>query len=360
LPVYKQRLERPRFFTSLFQTPEANFHNNDTVEYDIIRQGQDIAVAVVSQTSGSRRFEVKTSVNKGWNPVTYLYETSINAAEINKRMPGNTTFDEVDFQEAATDLSLDAVQKLETMIRDAIELDCAEVMQTGTLTKKDESNNTIGDAYDFAPLDATGTIASGDLMVTTATDWAADGATGDPLGDLEGLADNMRARGYNPVKAVFGSQAWTYFLKNSTVLARFNLLNANFGQLQLSPEMSGASRVGNMMIGTYPMELWVSKATYKNPYGGAVTPYMTTDKVLLVADARRDLTFGGISKFPNAIDQRATALLPPRMSFPGAAFDISLAAYFDLPGRNLTISGGTRPLPIPTAIDSFACLDTVA
>jgi hypothetical protein len=361
LRPYVERIQRPRFMTTFFQTPPENFHNSDTVEIDIIRQGQDIALPVPDPKAGARRMELKVSVNKAWEPITYKYETSINAAELTRRLPGQIPYDDPSFMAAALELAYRGLSRLETMMRDATELHCTDVLQNGTLYPKDENNNTVGDGYDFQPLDGTGTIVSGDLMVTVAVDWHAEGSAGVPLSDMQGLAANMRARGYNPTDAIFGTTAWDRFIINSTVLAKYDKLHILPGMLEQGPQRDGATRQGTMTIGDYAFKLWTYGGTYKNAYTGNMTPYLTADHVVLIdANARRDLTFGSIARFPQARDVQALSVLPSRIALPESGFDVSPYAYFTPDLQNLVICAGTRVLPIPTAIDSFARMNVIA
>ena len=359
LGVYRERIQRPRFFSSslFFDTPKNAFHNSDKVEYDIIRQGQKIAVPVPTANSGYRRVEKKKSVNKDWAPIVFKVATSINAGELNRRFPGRNPYEDPDMAEAAAVLVLDQVEEIETEIRDAMEVHCAELLQTGTITPKDENNATVGTSYNFFPLDGTGTLASGDLIVTTGTEWHTEGTSGDPLSDLETLAGNMRKRGYNPNRLVFGTSAWQRFLANPVVLERYNLLKANFGTLEQSEDATGGTRQGRMNIGDYMFELWTYGGTYEKPYGSAITPYLATDKVVMTAPGRRIHTFGGIARFEGVGDQQALSYLPRRLSFVEEGFDISIFAYFDNPRENLIVCLGTRYLPVPISIDSFGCLD---
>jgi hypothetical protein len=356
LSAYEQRIERPRFWSSFFQTPPENFHSADTVEVDIIRQGMDIGVPVPNGMSGARRIEVKKAVNKSVEPITYKYETSVNAAELTKRLPGEIPYDNPNFQAAALALAMRGVRQLETMIRDGIELDCAQVMQSGTITRVDDANKSVAD-YDFDPLDATGTLASLDLMVTTGTEWAAGGATGDPDADLTALATNMTYRGYTPTEAIFGTTAWTRYIQNTHVLAMLDLLNGTFSKFNPAPARDGAMHQGLIKVGNFILNAYTTGGIYKDPYAGTPATYMHAEKVVLVAPGRRDLTFGKIPRFPQAADQRALSVLPSRMSFAEQGFDIQLYAYFTPDGENLIVCGGTKALPIPTAIDSFACID---
>jgi len=360
IKVYEQTQGRPRFFSSLFQSPPRNFHDTEKIEIDVIRSGQHIAVPVKNLNSGPRDVELDEYVNKAFTPAVFKLRTTVNAADLIKRTPGVDPFTDPDFGANATDRAFRAVRKLENMIRDGIELMAAQVMQTGTLTVTDENGASVY-ALDFQPLDATGTLASGDLIVTTGTAWAVDGSTGTPMSDIDTLADNMAARGYDATDLAFGASAWQRFLGNATVLGRYNLLNANFGALgppTQAPPGGGPSPMGSMTIGARLYRLWLYNATYRHPQTAAVTRYLATDKVVMWAsDAPRDLSWGGVPIIEAARDPRAMAFLPARMSMGAAGMDLHLGAYFTQDAQSLVVTVDSRPLTIPTAIDSIACID---
>ena len=319
----------------------------------------DIAVAVPAPESGARRVEVKKSVNKDWPPIVFKYETSINANEIKKRFPGFNPYEDPQANAAAIDLAFRGVRKIETMLRDAIEELCSQVLTTGTITATDENGATVAGPINFFPLDATGTLASGDLIVTTGTAWATDGSTGAPVSDLQSLASNMRARGYSPRRAIFGSSAWQRFLANADVQTTGDLRRINLVDINPQPNETSATKLGTYALNDDVLDFYTYAGVYKAPNGGASTPYLATDKVVLMADepGGLELTFGSIARFEQAVDTRALPLLPSQMSFAQGGFGMSLYAYFTPDAQNLVICAGTRVLPIPAAIDSFACID---
>jgi len=359
MKYYQQQIGRPRFLSSLFRSPPENFHSTEEVEIDVRRQGRNVAIPVVDLRSGPRHMSRDKTVNKKFKPAVYKYESNVAAADLIKRAPGVDPYTDPDFAANATREAFGAIRELEDMFRDAIELMASQIMQTGTLAITDDAGSAVY-SLDFQPKDATGTLGSGDLIVTTGTTWAADGSTGDPLGDLDTLANNMAACGYDATDLAFGATALHRFLKNATVLQRFNLINANFGQLnpQGAPPGGGASPVGRMVIGSRMFRLWAYDATYKHPQTGTITRFLHNEKVVMWADsAPRDLSWGAIPMFEAARDSRVASFLPSRMSFASAGIDLHIGGYFTQDAQNLVITVGCRPLTIPTAIDGHACLD---
>jgi len=359
LRVYEQQLERPRFFSSKFETPPQNFHDDHNVEFDIVRQGQDIAVAVPNRAAGPRLVEVKKYQNQSLEPITFKYEARIGAHEIKKRMAGQSPYESPAANAAAIKLALREARKIETMIRDATEQFCAQILTTGTLTATDENGDTVAGPYNFFPLDATGTLASGDLIVTTDTEWAEDGSTGNPLSDMQTLDGNVRARGYNPTEAYYGSSAWQRFIANSDVKDQANFRRINTVDINPAPTPAGAIHMGRFMINENPYDCFVYNGTYKAPNGGASTRYLDSEKVVIrdPVPGGLELTFGEIDYFEQARDTRAIPFLPRQMNFSDRGFGLTMYAYFSPDAQTLVICAGTRVLPIAKAIDSFACID---
>ncbi len=355
LGLYEQNLDRKRHFSSLFRTPEKNFHSSDQVEQDVIRRGQDIAIPVVDATAGYRYSERRKSVNKTWTPAVFKEASKVNANELTKRLPGNTPYDSPAFNAVAGELAMNEAAEIERRVRDAVELMCSQVLQTGKVTATDENGETIKEV-NFFPLDGTGTLASGDLIVTVGIDWAEDGTSGEPESNLLTLIGNMQARGYTPDRAYFGTQAWLRYLRNPDVLEKFNLRNASFGRIVEPADAQDATRHGNIVVGDYLLPAYTYNGGYADPQTGAFTRYLNPYKVVLIdSTAPRDLTFGRIARFDVPTNAQTLSFLPTRLEFARGGFGMTMISFLDEPRENLTICCGTRPLPIPTAIDSFAC-----
>lgn len=361
IKAYEQRIGRQRFFSGKFASPPENFHATDKVEIDVIRQGQHIAIPVPNMDAGPRNMSMDDYVNKAFTPTVFNYNLNLSAANLRTREPGVDPYTDPVWATAATRRIFRTVRKLEDMFRDGIELMAAQVFTTGQLALNDDGGNSIF-ALDFEPKDATGTLASGDLIVTLGTEWSAEGATGEPLDDLEALAANMAACGYDATDVCFGSTALKYFLAKPKVQNQLNLLRLNVGTIDPEGQApgGGAYRVGRMVIGGYALNLWSYNATYKHPQTGNVTKYLDAKKVVMWDDtAPRDLTWGEIPLLPAAPGQQQLAFVPARMSFGRQGMDLQMVAYVTQDRKNLVINVGCRPLTIPTAIDSIACM-TVA
>jgi hypothetical protein len=353
--VYMDEAEAPGLLSGFFQSPPRNFHTTEKVEIDIIRDDADIAIVVTDLSAGGRRNENQRYVNKSFTPPIFDEEGPITAYDLIKRVPGMDPFQDPDYGANATNQAFMIFRKLERKIRRSIELMAAQVLQTGALTLFDSSGTALY-TLDFG--------AKSTHKATVGTVWATDGtgAGVNPLNDIEALALVVRRDGKsNPNRLIFGRSAWQRFTSYQVVKDRI-LGNFNSPQLgQLAPQVrgTGATFQGFLWIGMYRFEMWTYDGFYKHPQTGVPTPYVDDDHIIMMSDgAQLDLSYGAIPLLKRP-DAGALSFLPPRMSSPEKGIDLTTNAWFTPDGKRLVVSAGTRPLTIPTAIDTFACLDVV-
>ncbi len=349
LKLYEDRALPTMFLSSLCQTPEENFHESEKVEIDVRRSEPRIAIPIPHISAGARKFESTKYVNKSYAPPVYDMETSLTAYSGLKRRPGQDPFQDPGFLRAVIQESFSNFRELEDLIRRAVELQVAQVLQTGAISLTDDAGAVMFEC-NFTPKTS--------HMHTVSTTWATDGSTGSPLADLAALAAIVRRDGKrNPNKLVFGTSAMQRFLANGDVKTQLDNRRMERGLIAPSNAGGGATRFGNVWVGEYDFELWTYNESYLDPQSGLHVPYIDTDNVIMLSDASRiDLTYGSLPMFVPP-DARAAQFLPPRMSMPGRGFDLTTNAWVTPDGKHLNLSGGTRPLVIPTAIDTFARLN---
>jgi hypothetical protein len=348
---YMDDAESPGFLSGMFRSPPENFHNSEKVGIDIIRDEEDVAVVVQDLTVGARANESTLYVNKEFTPAIFDEEGTVSAYNMIKRQPGVDPFKDPNFGMNAAFESFRIFRRLERKIRRAVELMCSQVLQDGTVTCIDSAGTTLY-TIDF--------LAKSTHKVTVSTTWATDGSTGAPMADIESLCDVVRQDGKRePNKLVFGSSALQRFLANAVVQKALDKTVLNIGELAPTARGAGAKFYGYIWIGHYRMEIWTYNATYKHPQTGTVTRYLNTDNVLIMSDGRLDLTFGAIPMIVGP-EERALPFLPPRMSSAEMGLDLTVNAWVTPDGKHLKVSAGTRPLPSPTAIDTFARLNVTA
>jgi hypothetical protein len=350
LRAYFQRAQTSRFLSSLFQTPPENFYNSETVEIDIEREDEDIAIAVTDLSTGYRSIADDLYVNKEFKPPIFKESFPLNVVDLIKRQPGQNPYASFSFQSNATLRFMKGARKLEARLRRAIEQACAQVLTTGTVTLTDSASSTLY-TIDYKP--------KSDNFQTVSAAWSGGSAT--IVNDLiTKLLEPIRDNGLtDPVSTIWGSGAFENAIKDTNFKARFDTRRIDLGTI--APFVirgAGGQYRGQLDLGNYKIDIWTYNGKYKDPATGNKVPYVPTDKVIGIGgDARLDLTFGAI---PRAvpIDQRLLKFLPNRASSVEGGVDMFWNAWVTPEGDHVFGGLGARPLPIPTSIDRIGCLDT--
>jgi hypothetical protein len=350
IAAYSEQAPPPMFLMGFFKTPPQNIHNSEKIEIDIERDDEEIAIVIQDLSVGARQNEMGKYVAKAFTPPIFDEEGNLNAFNLIKRMAGENPYADVNFQAHAIVQSFGLMRRLNNKVSRAVELECAQVLQTGIITLRDPAGNALY-ILDFQ--------ARSSHFVTPGTAWSADGMTGDPFGDIGSLSSTIRTHGRrNPKSVIMGSAASARFQANAKVKAQM----ANFGQQKLqdfNPQTrntDGATFLGRFWIQNYWFDVWTYDAGYRDPQTGNYVTYLDPYKVIILAeDGRLDLSFGAIPRLASP-EQRVLPFLPERMTNGSKAIDVSTFAWITPDAKHLKLSVGTRPLAIPTAIDTFGCL----
>ena len=336
------------FLSGFFRSPPENFFNSKEVEIDIERSGEDVAIALTDLATGYRVNEFSKYTNKKFAPPVFKEAAPLNGLDLLNREPGRNPFEDVQYMAAATRRAFKNFREVEKKIRRSIELMCSQVLQTGTLTLVDADSNTVF-SMDFSPKSS--------HFADAGTEWDQNG--NDKIADLEALARQIRVDGKrNPDTLIFGRDAWRLFIADETVLAQLDNRRVNLGEVAPQVRGQGATFMGRVMIGTYWFNLWTYDGGYDDPETGEFTDYVDPIKVImLTSGARLDLVFGNSPRLAPP-ESRVLPFLPSRMSNGPAGMDMTTNAWLTPDGETLMTGVSARPLPIPTDIDSFGCLDT--
>jgi hypothetical protein len=335
----------PMFLSGWFKTGPQNIHSSEAVELDVQRDGEDVAIVVVDNAGGHRENENEKYTNKLFVPPKFDEEMPINAHTLLKRNPGEDPFTSPDFQATMILRAFNGFTKLQNKIRRGIELMCSQVLQTGIITALNAAGTTVF-SMSFAP--------KGTHFVTP-TAWPATGGTGAPITDLSSLADVIRSDGHsNPDTLIFGQGAWIRFLNDAGVQKYLIRDGLGLGQLNAQARGMGATFQGFVTVGAYQFQCWTYNGTYRHPQTGTPTRYVGDNKVVMLSSAARlELSFGAI---PIIMPERRVLQLPSRISDGARGIDLTVHSWLENGGKQLVVSAGTRPLPIPVEIDSFGCL----
>lgn len=347
LRVYQQSAEPTMFLTGFFQSPAENFYNSEKVEIDIERSEEEVSIAVQNLRVGYRENQEDLYTNKEFTPVVHRESGSLNAFDLLQRSAGNTAFDDPNFQAEATMRSFKLFRKMEAKIRRSIELQASQVLQTAQVDLKDGSGASIY-SIDYKP--------KASHFPTAATSWA---TSTNKVSDVQVLADQIRTDGLrDPNILVFGDKAFAAWLADSQVQELLNNRRINVGEVRPESRGMGATYQGTIWIGNYNFEMWTYNGRYKDPQSKNSTKFMDDGKVVVLSsDARLDATFGAVPRIASP-DSRALPYLPSRISTSGSRMDMFTNAWLSNDGEQLKVAVASRPLMIPTAIDTYGCLDT--
>lgn len=349
LRVYEQMAAPVRFLSGLFVSPPENFYNSESVEIDIVRSEEEVAIVIEDLSTGYRMNEASIYTNKEFIPPIFKEAMTLNVFDLLKREPGSDPFAAISFQVAATRRAMQGFRKTEDKIRRAIELQASQVLQSGVVTLINAAGDTLY-SIDYSP--------KATHFPTVSIGWATL-ATAIPYADLEALAEVIRSDGLsNPDQLIFGAGAWGNFIENPKIQALLDNRRMEIGGIAPATRGEGGTFQGFFWIGNYRFEMWTYSGRYKHPQTGTVTPFVADDKVIMRAsNGRLDATFGAIPRL-FAPDSRILSVLPGRINLPGAGVDMFTNAWVSDDGENFFAGVGSRPLMIPTAIDTYGCLDT--
>lgn len=355
IPVYEQTSRNPLLFLSgMFQTPPENFHNSEFVEIDIERDDEDVSIVVQSLSAGYRHNDSSLYTNKRFKPPIHKESFSLDSADLIKRDAGQNPFESNNFRTSIIVRFLKKAGKVERKIRRAIELQAAQIFQTGKLTLTDENGTALYE-LDYVPKTS--------HFFTVGTSWSSGTATiaDDIIAACELVRDDSLE---DADQAIFGATAFENALKDPDFRERFETRRADQGTISpMEMRGNGGQYRGTIDVGNYKLDVWTYNGKYRDPQTGNKLSYLAGDKVIVRSStARLDATFGDIPHIGKALGITNSALnvvgLPNRISAANASIDLHTNVWLTENGEDLMGGIGTRPLLIPTAIDSIVCIDT--
>ena len=354
LRAYFQEGTPTMFFTGMFQVRQENIYNSESVEIDIERSDEDVAIAIQDMSAGGRVNTMDLYTNKQFTPPAFKEKISLNAFELNKTIPGDKPFKNPECPATLASRMLKGMRKVSKKIDRAIELMGSQVMQTGTATLIDSSGATIF-VIDYKP--------KATHLPTAGTAWGTAGAT--PIADMAALADVVRDDYLSdPDQAIMGVDAFEAMIETDEVKSRLDTRRVDVGQIAaMQMRGNGGQFRGALDMGNYKLDIWTYNGKYKHQSTGVKTSFMDPSKVIIRAsDARLDATYGAIPNLGSAlgVSRQLVPGLPNRFTSAAQGVDLSVNTWLDANGENAHGQAGTRPLLIPTAIDSFGCLETNA
>ena len=359
LAPFIQMAPAAQYFTGMFASDAGSLYDQQTILWDAQRETERIAVPVDNISAGYRINEKSVYTSKELVPAVLKESGTFNAHDLQKRMPGNTTFDSPEFQAAALSMSRGLIRTIMNKMRRTQELMAAQIMQTGKNELKDKDGNVVYTA-DFFP--------DTDHVPTAAVAWGLAGSK--PLVDLESLCAQIRTKGLvRPTSVTMGSAAWRAFVADATVQTLLDNRRYEFGNLggptataESDPTGLGAFRQGEISVGDNRLVIYTYDNRYIDPETGDSVPYLDPAKVVVSTrglGTSMEAAFGSIPRFVPP-DGRVMGLIPEGITATDRLMNLYFNAWLSKDNEAVHIGVGTRPAMIPKAIDSFGCLDTLA
>lgn len=353
--VYTQVAPKPLFLSGFFKAPPQNHFNTESVELDIERDSQQVAAVVQSLGSDYNKNETGEFTNKKFTPPVYKEGFSLNAFDLLKREAGQSGFNTPSEQIRGNLITrfIKGARKVEAKILRGIELQASQILQTGNLLLKDQEGK---DAFkiDYKP--------KATHFVNVANVWT--GANADPMKDLESLSEVIQTDGLViPDIIIMGASALAAAKGNEKFIKNFDSRNIS-GNILADMQITARGGIyqGTLRVGNAVCELYTYGVGYQASASAVATPFLNTNKVLMLSsESQLDALFGAV---PNIADILGVSLreqllpeLPTR--FDSNSTDLFTNVYLSASGEQLMGGVASRPILVPTAIDSFGCL-TVA
>jgi len=278
LEMYRERpdVSKSMALTSFFQTKPEYITNADSVNIDIERQDEDIAPVLRDISTGANINSADIYTGKQFKPPAYAEKIPYNVFDLFNVPAGVTEYENADvsFQAQLANNIMGSWEKLQGLIMRSIELQAAQVLQTGTLSLPGKDGITKF-TLDYVPKTT--------HFPTVSTNWS--DPTADALGDLDALGDVIRNDGLvDPENVIMGDNSWKGFYKNEEVQKVLDNRRMDVAAF-IDPRMqnNGLKFRGEVKIGTYSYRIFTYNARYNLLDGSAKVRYLDPDKVIMMA-----------------------------------------------------------------------------
>lgn len=348
--LYEQNARPSMGLDNFFQAPPENYFNSEKVEYDIIRSGEEVAVAIQDISADFRGNAEDAFTNKEIMPAVFGETFDIPAFAPITRQAGFNPYEDMDFQATVARRVIRLTGKLEDKIARAREMMAAQVLTTGKITLVDKTGATMFTA-DFKPKTS--------HFFSAGTAWSNSAAT--IVADLNTACELIRTDGKGIADTVImGTKSFEAFITNADVKARLNNdYKINLGAMSgLNYNSMGLAYRGLFTVGDFNLDIYTYNGRYDAISNGASSRYIPDAKVVVMPSTiRLDKFFGSIPRF-DIPDQVRSAIPALPRNLRAAGRGMSVFPYFTPGGRSLKVEMGLRAVYVPTAIDQLVCIST--
>lgn len=348
----ERSMQKRGFFSTFFKTTEEDYTDTDTVEIDIERNGMKVAPTMKNRNTGAIVMSAEDFTTKEFTPPSINLAMPVDLYGLMERQPGEKDNAEVvgAWKARLFGKLFKNFVKLHKMIKETVELQAAQILQTGTVTLQDENGN---DAYVLAyPVKAS-------HFPTVTNKWDAAGAN--PLADIQAVCEAIQDDGKVDAQiAIFGRDAWNAAIKNADFQNAVKVDGLNLGALNPGLKNKGGRYMGYINIGTDRLDMYVYNDSYEKVNGTTKYRYMDSKKVVITA-AIEDLDFrtvyGGVPSL--GMKEPFTSVMPAEVFYDGS-IRVNNRVYEDEKADTFMAEAKSRPLSIPVSIDAFGCLTVLA
>ncbi len=254
---------------------------------DVRRGSEQVAVDIMRGHQG-QRVQISKFSQKAFDTFYYKFYTDLTELTGYFNVFGSTAFAVNEMATLANEAAVSDKAKSD-MIKRAIEVQCASVLENGTITSLRDSS-IVDFKRQAGSMEDVSTMSGGQNSY-----W--DAAGHNPFLDLRRGYDWLKTKGkYSGeiVHAIVGLHAWQAFRNNDVVKARLGQFNNRRDVLMPSQRNSlGADYQGMFDIDGAMVQIWTYNDVYDTPTfdtngnpitGGASVPYMKTNKVYMTVD----------------------------------------------------------------------------
>lgn len=342
------------FLSRFFELKQEDVILGEKVSYDLMREDTDVAVPLPGGIGSARSNTSSGYANVDLTLPKFKEDFTVTYDSLSHRQFGEVPFS--DFSNPRTAAAIlvgtkGAGVKLINKLRRAMELQAAQVFQSGTITSVDSSGGTV---YQLA----FGTPAA--HFASAGTVWSTTG-TSTPTADLDAHATLIKGNsGCDVTDVVFGTQAWNWYLNSANTQNLYDKRNIQLGGIVAQaapPEFanSGASLMGTVTLAGGIVRLWLYDATYVHPQTGAKTPYLATNKVAFVCGDAPRATVAGLPVVCDT-DPRLADIIPPTTQQLGrGGYSVGFSAA-PVVGEGIKLIAQSNPLQIPVNVCGLGCL----
>jgi hypothetical protein len=333
-----ERIQPPTFLQSFFPTAPGDIVDTLEVSIEVLRGTERVAIDVLRGTEGNRNV-IETSTEKIFIPPYFnefvdqthmqFYERAFRATEISDGELRSLIF------RISGQLKI-----LRDKIIRAIELQCAQVFDTGIVTLEHGATGDID--FKRKPSSKVDLAGAGGYWTTGGTNIFAQ---------LKAAAVWLRQNGKvnaNRFNVILGGSAVSAFFANATFLSRQNLFHMQLDQTA-APQRNAAGNAyhGTITGGDYIFDIWSYDGTYEDENGVYQQYWDPTLAVVLPVGARFKTIFGA----------------PPQLLDPGQEPQTGkfiMSEFTDLRRKTREYHVESCPLVIPTQIDTIYTMKATA